>query len=68
MPDAKTLLETTIERSTGRTVEWLRNTPLCELRRLAERAHGRPATLVSSHPRIITREEIDRMLDQALRK
>ncbi len=56
-----------IEAATGESVESLRNTPIDERRRRIEKKFGAPMKVVSSSPQIITREEVDKLVDEALR-
>ena len=47
---AETLIDRTIAESTGHSVEYLKNTPLDELRQNAEKKRGRPLRFVSVFP------------------
>jgi len=67
--------EHAIERATGHSIEWLRSTPVDEQRRVFEREMGRRMTCVrrfpligrSSLPNVITHEEVEALLNWALR-
>ncbi|MFA6492816.1 MAG: hypothetical protein WCV58_01615 [Patescibacteria group bacterium] len=60
-------LEKSVERSTGRTVKYLRETPICQQRRDIEAKTGKPMRIVSSLPRILDSKTINQMVDKALR-
>jgi hypothetical protein len=72
------LFERAIERGTGLPIDVLRQTPIEELRESAEHKLGRPFQIVSVFPwagrgnvlrdRLVSREELDADLDNALRK
>ena len=57
-------IEEAVERSTGKSIEEIRNTPLCEM--LGK--PGKRPRLVSSQPDLISHEQVERDLDQALKK
>lgn len=46
-------LEKTIEYSTGKSVEYLRSTPLCELRKEAEQRTGHPTEITGVKTEIV---------------
>lgn len=56
-----------IEAETGESVESLRDTPIDERRRRIEKKFGTPMEVVSNSPQIITREEVDKLVDQTIR-
>jgi hypothetical protein len=70
-------LEATVERMTGMTADQLRRRTITEGRLAAEKKTGKPMRLRSTWPftgrgnvlrdRILTRDEIDRSIDKALR-
>ena len=61
MPDKKSTnaIEYLCERATGHTMEYIRNTPLSELREGQMRRTGRPI-------QFITHEEVEKGLDKVL--
>ena len=70
--------EEAIEQGTGMSIEYIRNTPLDEIRASIERRLNKPLPIVSMFPwigrgnvlrdRMISRKELDDSLDDALRK
>lgn len=75
---AETLIDRTIAESTGHSVEYLKDTPLDELRRNAEQKRGRPLKFVSVFPwigrgnvmrdRLVSHEEAVAAYDDAIRR
>lgn len=75
---AETLIDRTIAESTGHSVEYLKNTPLDELRKNAEKRRGRPLRFVSVFPwigrgnvmrdRLVSHEEAVAAYDDAIRR
>lgn len=62
-------LEHAVELNTGKSVEYLRNTPLCEQRREVEKRLGHSVGMADPpHPHIITHEEIQWDVDSILDK
>ena len=57
-----------IERSTGKSIEELRTTPIDKLREAAERKIGKAMTFKSYHDRFMSHEEIDLAFRRALQK
>lgn len=60
--------EKAIEEATGKTIEYLRDTPIDQIRADAEKAHGKPCQFVSSEPRILTHDEVNAAFDDAIKK
>ena len=75
---AETLIDRTIAESTGHSVEYLKNTPLDELRQNAEKKRGRPLRFVTVFPWIgrgnlmhdclVSHEEAVAAYDDAIRR
>ena len=63
---AKNRFEEAIEESTGMTVDHIRETPLCELRKEIEERNERPLR-VSSEGAAMSHEDIEKMLDEILK-
>jgi hypothetical protein len=70
---SKNLLEKSVERSTGETIEFLRETPSDELRRILERRKGTQKGFPSYWPLIgrrpiqtRSREEVDKILNKTI--
>lgn len=59
-------LERAVERATGESVEVLRNRSLEEHRRLAETRHGRSMRVASAVQELLTHEQVEAALDDAL--
>jgi hypothetical protein len=70
-------LEKAVEKATGEKIEDLRSRSLEETRRVAESRHRRPLIFISKFPfigrgnvmrdRLITHEEVEESLDEALK-
>ncbi len=71
----KTAFELAIEAKVGDTIESIREMPIDERRKLVEAKHESPTKVVShwqfiggnEPPQTLSREEIDKLLDEALR-
>jgi len=62
----KTPFEQAIESATGMTVEHIRQTPLCDLRKEKEAISG-PVKIVPSSEDIFSRDQVENLLDEALK-
>jgi hypothetical protein len=75
---ASNLFERTVERGLGVSIDTIRGTPIDGLRESVERSLGHPLQIVSVFPwagrgnvlrdRLVSREELDTDLDNALRR
>ena len=63
---AKNRFKEAIEEPTGMTVDHIRETPLCELRKEIEERNGRPLR-VSPEGAAMSHEDIEKMLDEILK-
>lgn len=64
---AKNRFEEAIEESTGMTVDHIRETPLCELRKEIEERNGRPLR-VSPEGAGLSHEDVEKTLDEILKQ
>ena len=55
-------LERAIEKATGEPLDALQRRTLAESRRIAEARHGAPMRVVSSAPRILSKEEVQKLV------
>jgi hypothetical protein len=62
------ILERAVERSTGMSAEEIRRIPISDFRKKIEKEKGKPIRFYSSKPKLLSKEEIDRMVDWALRE
>ena len=63
------ILERALERVTGKPVEFLRSTPVCEMRRYAEKMYGKSITIGDEQDRrngLISHEEVESVLSYCL--
>jgi len=72
------LSEQATEQATGQSIEFIRNTPLDELRRIEEKKRGHPLVFTSYFPwigrgnilrnRLISREEVKSEFENAIKQ
>jgi hypothetical protein len=62
-----TEFEKAIEEAVGESVDSIRNTPIDERRKRIEQRFGKPMTVTTLGPHLVTHKEIEAELDKALR-
>lgn len=61
---SKTILEKTVEKVTGESIEQIRNMPISERRRLIESKFGKKMKIGNDVTVLISSEEIEKMLSE----
>ncbi|MBN2420964.1 hypothetical protein JXB27_01655 [Candidatus Woesearchaeota archaeon] len=66
MTTAKQTYEKAVEQKTGLSINQIRCMSICELRTYFERKNGKPMQYSMNAPELISREEINRQIDEIL--
>lgn len=64
--ETQKILDEAVELSTGIPADELRRMTLHEIRELSEKKHGKPMRIVSGSRKLLTREQINDMVDEAI--
>lgn len=66
--DLQNRLEKAIEKSIGMSVEELRAMSISDFRKKIEKEKGKPTKFYWNKPKLLSKEEINKMVDWALRR